>query len=382
MTTTYCLPVCLACLTVLPVAIAPAAQPASQVRVETVAELRDGTKIDQYTLSNAKGMQVTVLTYGATITGVTVPDRDGQLANVTLHLDTADEYVQGHPLFGSLVGRYANRIANASFAIDGRQYKLTANVGQHHIHGGNLAFHRIVWQAAPIRDDDRAGVELTHTSPDGHEGYPGTLTVRVQYILTSDNQLRMEYWAETDKPTHVNLTNHAYWNLAGAGSGDVLEHVMMIHADRYLVADGQRFPSGEIKPVDGTPLDFRVPQAIGSRIKQLEGENYDDCYVLTMTPDNHLRLATRVVEKKSGRTMEVYTTAPGVQFYTAKGLSDRFQSGGVAYGPYHGFCLETQHFPDSPNHPQFPSTLLRPGETYHQVTVHRFGVTSRLQKSS
>jgi aldose 1-epimerase len=348
--------------------------PPVEVRSESAGELPDGTKIDQYTMSNAKGMRVTMLTYGATITGVYVPDREGNVENVTLFLDTPQEYVKGHPLFGSLVGRYANRIAKAAFEIDGRTFSLTPNAGDNHIHGGRRGFQKIVWQAKPILQEDRAGVELVHISPDGNEGYPGELSVKVHYLLTNDNRLVLEYWAQTDKPTHVNLTNHAYWNLAGAGSGDVLNQIMKIDANKYLVANKRRFPSGEIAAVNGTPLDFRQPHSIGSRIGQLESENYDDCYVLNKRGGEDFCLAARVVDENSGRIMEVYTTTPGVQFYTAKGLSDRFQAGGKAYGPYHGFCLETQHFPDSPNQPNFPSTLLRPGQTYHQLTVHRFQV--------
>jgi aldose 1-epimerase len=365
-------PVCLAAL----VAVSAAAQqpPTVDVQAETVGALPDGTEIDQYTLSNPSQMQVTLLTYGATITGVSFPDRQGTVRNLTLFLDTIDDYLAGHPLFGSLVGRYANRIAQAAFTIDDQTFALTANTGQHHIHGGHQGFHKIVWQAKTIRQDDRAGVELTHTSPDGHEGYPGNLAVKVHYWLTTDNQLVMEYWAESDKPTHVNLTNHAYWNLAGAGSGNVFEQVMMINADQYVEADAERFPTGAIKSVEGTPLDFRAPQSIGSRINQLPDANYDDCYVLNKIPGDEPSLAARVVDPASGRVMEVYTTAPGVQFYTAKWLSDQYRSQQGTYGPYHGFCLETQHFPDSPNHPHFPSTLLRPGETYHQVTVHRFRI--------
>ncbi len=345
-----------------------------QVRSESVGKLPDGTVVDQYTVTNAQHVEIRVLTYGATLVGVMLPDRAGTSRNVTLYLDTMEDYLHGHPLFGSVVGRFANRIAGAAFDIDGQRWELTKNLGPNHIHGGNEGFHKIVWQARPVQLSDRAGVELTHTSPDGHEGYPGKLEVKLQYLLTKDNELVMEYWAKTDKPTHLNLTNHAYWNLAGAGTGNVLDHVVTINADTYVVADSQRFPTGEIRPVDGTALDFRTPHRVGARIDQLQDQNYDDCYVLNKTRDNDLSLAARVVDPASGRGMEVFTTQPGVQLYTAKGLSDRMRAASGAYGPYHGLCLETQHFPDSPNQPQFPSTLLRPGEEYHQVTVHRFFV--------
>ncbi|MHB0954835.1 MAG: aldose epimerase family protein [Pirellulaceae bacterium] len=343
-----------------------------QVRSRPVGTLSDGTVVDQYTVTNAQHAEIRVLTYGATLTGVMLPDRAGDSRNVTLYLDTMEEYLQGHPLFGSVVGRYANRIAGAAFEIDSHRYELTKNLGAHHIHGGNEGFHEIVWQAKPVQFGDRAGVELTHTTPDGHEGYPGNVEVKLQYLLTTDNSLVMEYWAKTDKPTHLNLTNHAYWNLAGAGTGNVLDHVLEINADKCVVADAQRFPTGKLRPVEGTALDFRKASRVGARINQLPDQNYDDCYVLNKTRDNELSLAARVVDPVSGRAMEVFTTQPGVQLYTAKGLSDRMRAADGPYGPYHGLCLETQHFPDSPNQPQFPSTLLRPGEEYHERTVHKF----------
>jgi aldose 1-epimerase len=291
---------------------------------------------------------------------------------VTLYLDRLEDYEAGHPLFGSIVGRYANRIAGAAFSIDGQQFELTRNMGADHIHGGNNGFHKLVWAARPVQLADRAGVELSHASPDGHEGYPGTLRVRIQYLLTADNSLVMEYWAKTDKPTHLNLTNHAYWNLCGAGAGDVLSHRLTIHADKVVVADSKRFPTGEIRSVADTPLDFRTPHLVGERIAQAVDENYDDCYVLSAESRREPALAARVVDPESGRGMEVFTTQPGVQLYTAKGLGNQLRAADGPYGPYHGLCLETQHFPDSPNHPAFPTTLLRPDEEFHQVTIHRF----------
>ncbi len=351
-----------------------AEQPTVDIRVKRVASLQDGTKIDQYTITNRSGMRVSVLTYGATITGVMTPDRDGTLDNITLHFEDPTRYLKGHPLFGSIVGRYANRIAGARFTIDGIEYPLTANAGENHIHGGRQGFQNIVWSAAPIRKDDSAGVELTHSSPDGHEGYPGNLDVKLQYVLTADNRLILEYWATTDKPTHVNLTNHTYWNLGGITRGNVLDHVMTINAEEYLEASARRFPTGKRLSVEGTPMDFRTPHTIGARIEQLDSKNYDDCYVINRPSGKERVLAARVEDKQSGRVMEVFTTAPGVQFYTAKGLNGSLGAEGVKYGPYHGFCLETQHFPDSPNKPHFPSTLLRPGQTYHETTVYRFSV--------
>jgi len=351
----------------------------SPVKVEVdkqVAVTDEGTAVDRYTMSNSRGMRVAVLTYGATITGVWVPDRDGQSRNVTLHFEDPARYLEGHPLFGSIVGRYANRIADARFEIDGREYSLVANAGKNHIHGGREGFQRLVWSARAVEMKDRAGVEFRHTSPDSHAGYPGKLEVRVQYLLTEDNELVLDYRAITNKPTHVNLTNHAYWNLGGVQSGNVLDHVMMLDADQYLEANAQRFPSGKLLSVAGTPMDFREPHTIGSRIDELDSQNYDDCYVLSLSEPNEPELAARVEHPPSGRVMEVWTTTPGVQFYTAKGLNGQLGAQGVSYGPYHGFCLETQHFPDTPNQPNFPSTLLRPGETYDQKTIFRFRVKS------
>jgi len=351
----------------------PAPNPQWKAGVEKspLAKTPDGTQVDQYTLTNANGLEVKVLTYGAMLTTVRVPDREGKFESVTLYLDRAEEYLTRPTVLGSVIGRYANRIAGARFTLDGTEYKLSANAGPHHIHGGRNGFQTIVWKAAPVQDAEGVGVKLTHTSPDGHEGYPGALDVEVTYTLTGDNQLKMQYVARTDKPTHVNLTNHAYWNLAGAGSGDVLGHLLTINADQYLPADPQKIPTGELKPVKGTPMDFTEPKTIGSRLDQVEDRNYDHCYVLNKRPGEGLSLAARVVEPKSGRVMEVYTTQPGMQLYTG-GI--RLKTGRLSYGPYHAVCLETQHFPDSPNRPQFPSTVLRPGEVYRQLTIHKFSV--------
>ena len=367
---------CVACSAV---ALNPGATPPSalaadrQATVEksTIGKTADGTEVDEYTLSNSNGLEVKLLTYGAMLTKVKVPDRDGKFDSVTLYMDPAREYLSRRSVLGSVIGRFANRIAGAAFTLDGTRYELSANAGENHIHGGRNGFQTVVWKAAPIRDAKGVGVKLTHTSPDGHEGYPGTLDVVVTYRLTGDNRLMMNYIARTDKPTHVNLTNHAYWNLAGAGSGDVLKHLLTINADRYLPADAKKIPTGQIEPVKGTPMDFTRPEAIGSRIDRVEDRNYDHCYVLNKIPGERLSLAARVVDPGSGRVMEVYTTQPGVQLYTG---GVRMKTGGLTYDRYHALCLETQHFPDSPNRPQFPSTVLRPGETYRQLTVHKFSV--------
>lgn len=349
----------------------------SKARVERslFGQTSDGAEVHLYTLTNAGGWEAQVMTLGATLVCFKMPDRHGKLDNVTLRLDALDDYLRGHPLFGSVVGRYANRIAGAKFTIDGVEHKLTPNAGPHHIHGGSRgAFHRAVWDASPVHDSGGVAVRLTHVSPDGDEGYPGKLRATVTYRLTDDNELVIDYAAQTDRPTHVNLTNHAYWNLGGAGSGDVLGHELLLGADRYLPADKAKIPTGEVRDVRGTPMDFTTARTIGSRIDQVEDRNYDHCYVVRKGPGQDRSLAARLSDPRSGRVMEVWTTQPGFQLYTAKGLSDRLKAEGKPYGPYHGVCIETQHYPDAPNRPQFPSTLLRPGETYRQVTVHRFKV--------
>jgi aldose 1-epimerase len=343
------------------------------VQRTVVGSTPDGQSVEQYTLQNVHGLKATVMTYGATLTGMWTPDREGEFANITLHLDRLDDYLGGHPLFGSVVGRFANRIAGARFTLDGVEYAVTPNAGKNHIHGGRKGFQKLVWQAEPLQDADRVGVQLSHVSPDGTEGYPGTLEVEVLYTLNNDNELSIEYKAHTDKPTHVNLTNHAYWNLGGATSGDVLDQVLEFNADSYLPSDAAKIPVGAPRSVDGTPMDFRQPHPIGSRI-EAAGGNYDHCYVLNKTPRGRMSRAARVWDPESGRVMEVDTTQPGVQLYTAQGLSDRFRTGEHAYGPYHGFCLETQHYPNAPNRSDFPSTVLRPDQEYHEVTIHRFSV--------
>jgi len=373
---------CLALAAVLPGLVLSSASPldaaetppAPTVTKTLFGRLPDGTEVDLVTLTNSHGLEAQVMTYGATLTSVKTPDREGRLANVTLYLDTFDDYLRGHPLFGSVVGRYANRIAGAKFAIDGVEYPLTPNAGKVHIHGGRNGFQKQVWQATLRPQADAAAAEFTLTSPDGDEGYPGTLRVKLVYSLTNDNELKLDYTATTDKATVVNLTNHVYWNLAGAGSGDILGHILTLHADAYLPADEQKVPTGEIRRVAGTVMDFTQPHPIGQRIMDVEGENYDHCYVVNRGPGESLVPAARVVDPPSGRTLEVWTTKPGVQFFTAKFLNDKLSGGGRPYGPYHGFCLETQHFPDAPNRANFPSPVLRPGETYQQVTVYKFGV--------
>ncbi|MGQ9574053.1 MAG: aldose epimerase family protein [Thermoguttaceae bacterium] len=341
------------------------------IRKDLFGTTPDGQSVELYTLSNPGGMSVQVMTLGATLVSVQVPDRAGRAAEVTLKMDSLAEYAKGHPCFGSICGRYANRIARGAFTLDGVEYTLARNNGLNHLHGGRVGFDKVHWKAEPLEGQDGVGVKLTYISRDGEEGYPGKLTATVTYTLSPDHQLKIDYTAVTDKPTVVNLTNHAYWNLAG--SGDVLGHELMINADRYLPVDQGLIPLGELRPVEGTPMDFRKPMPIGSRIAEVPG-GYDHCYVLNKQKAGELSLAARLVEPQSGRVMEVYTTQPGVQLYTANFLNLSKPSG-VAYRRHYGVCLETQHFPDSPNRPEFPSTVLRPGQTYRQTTVHRFLVS-------
>jgi aldose 1-epimerase len=348
--------------------------PPRELRVKQAefGKTADGKPVEVFTLHNANGLAAKIMTYGATLIAVETPDREGKFANITLHLDSLADYLGGHPLFGSIVGRFANRIGGAKFTIEGKEYLLPANSAPHHIHGGRTGFQRRMWSARALPVADSAAVEFTLTSPDGEEGYPGTVQVKVVYRLTNRDELILDYTATTDKPTHVNLTNHMYWNLGGAGSGDVLAHWLTLRSDRILTVDDKKIPTGEFRGVKNTPFDFNAPHTIGERIKDVSGGGYDHCYVLARE-----RSATpfaRVEDPRTGRVMDVTTSAPGVQLYTANYVSDRFKAGGKPYGSHHGICLETQHYPDAPNKPQFPSSLLRPGETYRQVTTFKFSV--------
>lgn len=336
-------------------------------------KLEDGTEVTEFTLRNAKGMTVRTIDYGGILTVVETPDRAGAAANITLHCDSLDDYLKGHPYFGCIVGRFANRIAGGKFSLDGKEYALATNDGPNHLHGGKRGFDKHVWKAEAAETADAASITFRRVSPDGEEGYPGNLTVTVVYSLTDGNELRMDYTAETDKPTVLNLTNHAYWNLAGAGNGDVLGHELMIQADRYLPVDETLIPLGEPKPVADTPMDFNQPTKIGARIAEVKG-GYDHCYVLAREKPEGLALCARVVEPKSGRTMEIHTTQPAVQFYSGNFLDGSVSGSGANYKKHFGFCLETQHYPDSPNKPDYPTTVLRPGQVYRHTTVHRFGV--------
>lgn len=346
------------------------------VTKESFGKTPDGKNVTLYTLTNAKGLRVTIIDYGAILVSLQVPDRNGKLADINLGFDELEPYIKRNPLFGAVVGRYANRIANAKFTLDGVEYKLTANAGKNHIHGGRKKrFDKVMWKSRQFQDHEGVGIKLSYLSKDGDEGFPGNLDCTVTYTLTNSNELKISYKATTDKPTIVNLTNHSYFNLAGAGNGDVLSHEIMINADRYTVADKQLIPTGEIRSVEGTPLDFRRPKTIGSRIGELTStRGYDHNYVLNESagPPRRVRLAARVYEPTSGRVMEVYTTEPGMQFYTANGMRNVKGKAGKIYNNHFGFCLETQHYPDSPNKPNFPSVVLRPGEIYSTVTIFKF----------
>jgi aldose 1-epimerase len=336
-----------------------------------------GQEVELFTLSRPGAPTVAVTSHGAYIVSILAPDRDGKVAEVTLgHADLAG-YLDDGPYLGAVVGRYANRIAQGRFTLDGKTYTLVQNNGPNSLHGGPEGFHRKLWTPRIVEGPDGDALELSYVSPDGEEGFPGTLTAKVTYSLTGDGGLRLDYAATTDAPTVVNLTNHAYFNLAGDGAGDVLGHRLLLEADAFTPVDETLIPTGELRPVEGTPFDFREPVAIGARIDepdpQLErGGGYDHNFVVRGTA-GELRRAARVVEPGSGRVLEVLTTEPGVQLYTGNFLDGSVVGrSGKPYGKREGFCLETQHYPDSPNQPGFPSVVLRPGETHEETTVFRF----------
>ncbi|QEF99021.1 Aldose 1-epimerase precursor [Stieleria maiorica] len=343
------------------------------MKIETASfGTADDQPITRYTLVNSSGHKVSVMNYGATLLDVEVPDRDGTLANVNLSFDNLDRYVAGHPYFGSSVGRFCNRIGNAKFTIDGTEYALVVNHGKHQLHGGNKNFSYQVWSAETLEQDGSVGVRFRLTSPDGDNGFPGTVEAIAEYSWNDADELKIVYSATTDQATHVNLTNHSYWNLRGAGSGTAKGHVATIQADQYLDVDDDLIPTGESNDVAETPLDFRTPTPLGDRVDQLPAtKGYDHCYIVRGEP-GQLRKAALVVDPESGRTLEIETTQPGIQLYTANHLGGGPETGGN--GSHDAFCLETQHYPDAPNKPNFPSTLLRPGDSMSETTIHRFGV--------
>ncbi|UCG87254.1 MAG: galactose mutarotase [Gemmatimonadota bacterium] len=354
-------------------------QPRAAVTRAEFGQLPDGTPVDAFTLTNANGVVVRAITYGGIITSLRVPDRNGQFDDVVLGYDDLAGYLEENPYFGAIIGRYGNRIAGGRFTIDGQTYTLATNNGPNHLHGGVTGFDKVVWQAEPFERGDSVGVVFSYASPDGEEGYPGNLDVRVTYTLTAANELVFDYYAITDKPTPVNLTQHSYFNLAGDGRGDVLGHQLMINADHFTPVDSTLIPNGAIAPVAGTPFDFRSATAIGARIDQDEaqlrnGLGYDHNFVLNRG-DSAVTHAAQVYEPRTGRSMDVYTTEPGVQFYSGNFLDGSITGkAGRVYRHRYGFCLETQHFPNSPNQPDFPSTILQPGDEYRSTTTYVFGV--------
>lgn len=337
----------------------------------------DGQAVELITLTNANGVELRAMTYGAIIVSLKVPDRAGKLGDVVLGYDSLAGYVKSSPYFGAVVGRYGNRIAKGKFTLDGTAYTLAVNNGPNALHGGLKGFDKVVWHANTLHSADGVGIRFHYVSKDGEEGYPGTLSASVTYVLTDSNEVHVAYEATTDKATPLNLTQHSYFNLAG--TGDILAHVLTLHADRYTPVDSTLIPTGELAPVAGTPFDFTAPHAVGERInadhQQLKfGGGYDHNFVLTRA-DTGLTLAAVLKEPTSGRVLEVRTTEPGVQFYSGNFLDGTLTGkGGTVYAHRTGLCLETQHFPDSPNQAAFPSTILRPGQTYRSRTVWRFGV--------
>lgn len=353
----------------------PATAEAPSVEMAEWGRTAAGEAVQLYTLRNNRGMEVRITNYGGIIVALMVPDKHGKLADVVLGFDSLEPYLGKHPNFGCITGRYANRIGGAAFLLDGTEYKVTANSGANHIHGGKVAFDKKVWKTRTVQDAAKAGVVMSYTSADGEEGFPGKLECKVSYTIPDGtNTLAIEYTATTDKPTVVNLTNHSYFNLAGEGSGDVLGHELMIAANQFTPTDDALIPTGELASVLSTPLDFTTPHLIGERINAdfkplVQGRGYDHNYALNGTA---LKVAARVKDPKSGRVMEVSTSDPGVQLYTGNHLKGVRGKHGHVYESRHGVCLETQKFPDSPNKPHFPSATLRPGETYRHTTLFSF----------
>lgn len=357
--------------------LVPAAAGQGVPKRKSFGQTGDGQAVDIYTLKNRQGAEARITTYGGAVVSLTMPDRAGKFDDVLLGFDDLAGYLKTTTYIGSLVGRYANRIAKGRFTLKGKEYTLATNNGENHLHGGVRGFDKMVWKARPQPARGGQALELTYLSRDGEEGYPGNLTVRVVYTLTDANELKIDYYATTDKDTVVNLTNHNYYNLAGQGNGDILGHLLTVNAGRFTPTDAGAIPTGELRPVRGTPFDFTRPTAIGARINQDEeqlklGKGYDHNFVIDGRAGT-LRLAGRVTEPTTGRAMEVWTTEPGMQLYTGNYLdgSDTGK-GGKPYRHRYGFCLETQHYPDSPNRPAFPSTTLRRGARFRSTTVYKF----------
>jgi aldose 1-epimerase len=346
------------------------------LKKEDFGKTKDGQSVEIYTLTNANGVEARITTYGGIIVSLKTPDRAGKLDDIVLGFDSLDEYLKGHPFFGAIAGRYANRIAKGRFTLNGAEYKLAVNNGENSLHGGIVGFDKVVWKAKPVPAKDGVALELAYLSKDGEEGYPGNLSVKIVYALTDKNELRINYSATTDKDTVINLTNHSYFNLAGQGSGDILNHQLTLNAKSFTPVDSTLIPTGELRPVKGTPFDFTQPTAIGARVNQDDeqlkfGGGYDHNFVVD-GQTGALRPAAKVSDPSTGRVLEVWTTEPGVQLYIGNFLTEMKGKAGKTYNKRYGFCLETQHFPDSPNKPNFPSAVLKKGGEYQTTTVFKF----------
>lgn len=331
----------------------------------------DGKQIVLFTLTNNNGLKAVLTNYGAILVALEAPDREGKLADLTLGFDDLAGYMENPPYFGATIGRFGNRIAKAKFTLNGEEYQLAANNGENHLHGGIVGFNKVVWEYKTWETEEGPSVKFTYLSPDGEEGYPGNLDVTVIYTLTQSNELKIDYSATTDKATPINLTHHTYWNLGGHDSGSMIDHILMINADNFTPVDENLIPTGKLAPVAGTPMDFNTPTPIGERIEQVDG-GYDHNWVLNKGAGEVSSLAGRAKDPKSGRIMEVWTSEPAMQFYAGNFLDGIKGKNGVAYERRFGFCLETQHYPDSINQPNFPSVVLQPGQVYKQVTTHKF----------
>ena len=334
---------------------------------------RGGKPVTMFTCTNKNGYVLEMIDYGALVVALKMPDKNGKLENVTLSCNDIAGYESCTSYFGCTVGRYCNRIKEGKFSIDGVEYKLNTNNNAHHLHGGNVGFDKKIWQTELLKDDDSVGVRFKLTSPDGDEGYPGKLDVVADYVLTNNNEFIVEFHATTDKKTHVNLTNHNYWNLGGQGSGKITGQKLTLNADRYIPVTPAGIPTGKLESVKDTPFDFTSAEVIGSRFEKVGGDpvGYDHCWVLNNQTGN-MALAATLTDDKSGRVMEIHTTLPGIQFYTGNFLNGQPGSGG--FNQHNALCLETQRYPDSPNHPSWPTTLLEPGKKYHEKTIHRFKI--------
>ena len=373
----HLIPVAFFLLMVAPNNMATLGATTAEARVQKAefGKLPNGTAIEQYTLENTKGAEAKVITYGATLAELWVPDKNGKKEDVVLGFDNLQGYLGNEPYFGGTIGRYANRIAKGKFALDGKDYTLAINNGPNSLHGGNIGFNRQVWKAEPLKLANGAAVKFTYLSQDGEEGYPGNLTVSVTYALMNDGALKISYEAKTDKATPINLTNHSYFNLSGAGSGNILKDVLWLDADQYTPTDDTLIPTGKLESVQGTPYDFRKLVEIGARISEIpKVGGYDINYVLNGKA-GELRRIAEVKDPSSGRELEVWTTQPGVQLYIAIGLDGSLHGVGGTYEKYGAFCLETQHFPDSVHHANFPSVILRPGKEFRSETIYKFSAS-------